>query len=361
MSIQEHFSEDYFSAREKFLLACRSAGLETITYEHPETGPGGESLATDSVYVGRADAKNLLVLISGVHGVEALCGSACQAGWLAEGSPNRLPGETAVLLIHAINCWGAAHLRRNTDGNVDLCRNFMDFDDTLPARPEYEEIHVAISCPEYRGPMRDAANMTLRGFREKHGMDSFVAALMGGQYRHPDGFSYGGDAPTWSNRVVSQILSTHGQQASRVVLIEYHSGLGPYGYGTAVTMHTGDDLDRARNVFGNWILAPNERGPETPRSFYTAHGHTTEGYRNILGSAEITSVVLEYGTYPPQRSLGVMLDDHWLTHFGDRDSEVGKAIKAELLELHHPKSEEWRRAIWDRSTQIIRQAMSGFG
>lgn len=361
MPIQDYFSEDFFSARKKFLHACKSAGLEATTYEHPQPGPAGESLATDSALIGLADAKNLLVLISGVHGVETLCGSACQTGWLSEGGKDCLPCDTAVLLIHAINCWGAAHLRRNTDGNVDLCRNFIDFGQMLPARPEYEEIHTAVACPEYRGPMRDAANAALGEFRERHGMDAFVAALMGGQYRHADGFSYGGNSPAWSNRVVSQILNAHAQQASRVVLIEYHSGLGPYGYGTAVTMHSGDDLARARNFFGNWILAPNERDPDTPRSFYTVHGHTTEGYRKILGSTEITSIVLEYGTYPPQRSLGIMLDDHWLTHFGDPASEIGKAIKSELLELHHPKSEEWRHAIWDRSTQVIRQTMNGFG
>ena len=48
-----------------------------------------------------------------------------------------LPADTAILIIHVINCWGAAWLRRNTDGNVDLCRNFPDFSGPLPDSSGY--------------------------------------------------------------------------------------------------------------------------------------------------------------------------------------------------------------------------------
>jgi hypothetical protein len=144
-----------------------------------------------------------------------------------------------------------------------------------------------------------------------------------------------------------------------VCLVEYHTGLGPYGYGSAVTMHTGPDLERTRRWFGGWVLPVNERDPAAPDEFYEVHGHTTGGYLRALPQARVTSIVLEYGTYPPQQSLPVLLRDHWLEHHGDPRSELGWTLRAELWEMHHPKDPEWRRAVWDRSRQVLRQALAG--
>jgi len=359
MDVQNYFSETYLDAREKFLGACTAAGLEPEGFVHPEPGPGGAPLTTDVLRVGPADATRLLVLISGVHGVEAMCGSACQSGWIAEGRHLDLPDNTAVLLVHIINCWGAANLRRNTDGNVDLCRNFMDFDRPLPEQPLYEEVHEALTCKDYDGAPRDKANETLAAFQRDRGMAAFIGALMGGQFKHPNGFSFGGTEPSWSNRTIRNVLSRHAGDARRVALVEYHSGLGPYGYGSAVTMHTGADLDRARRWFGNWIVAPNERDEAASGEFHTVRGHSTEGYMAALPRAEVTSIVLEYGTYPPTVSLPILLDDHWLAMNGDPDSPLGRRIKQKLLEVHHPQDRHWRRAIWDRSLQVIVQALEG--
>lgn len=358
MSIQEYFSEDYVSARAQFLKACESQRLEVEQFEHPLSGPGGETLTTEAVLIGPQDATSIVVLISGVHGVEALCGSACQTGWLTSNGPEQLPADTAVLLIHMINCWGAAHRRRNTDGNIDLCRNFIDFDQALPENDDYPALHEAVICSEYRGAERDKAERIITAYVEQNGMDSFIDALMGGQYRYPDGFSFGGSQATWSNRTLLEILRRSAGKAQRVVTVEYHTGLGPYAYGTAVTMHSGRELVRARQYFGHWILAPNEHEDGT-ETFHTVRGHTTEGYVNVLSQAEVTSIVLEYGTYPPQQSLPVMLDDHWLTLHGDIDSEEGHAIKDSLLALHYPRDPDWRQAIWDRSQQVIAQAYRG--
>ena len=136
----EYFSEDYTSARERFRAASRDAGLSVVTMRNPSPGPTGIELTTDVARAGPQNASKLLVLISGVHGVELLCGSACQSGWLASGGPRSLPPDTAVLLVHALNCWGAAWGRRNTEHNVDLCRNFLDFSQPLPPSPVYEQL-----------------------------------------------------------------------------------------------------------------------------------------------------------------------------------------------------------------------------
>ena len=161
MGAPQYFRDDYFTARELFRETSARAGLALESHKNPAPGPHGEPLTTDTVLVGRADAPRLAVLISGMHGVETLCGSACQSGFLAEGRWRELSDDVAVLLIHALNCWGAAHLRRNNEDNVDLARNFLDFNEPLPRNDAYEALHEALCCPELEGPNRDRANAIL--------------------------------------------------------------------------------------------------------------------------------------------------------------------------------------------------------
>ena len=80
--INKLFSNSYAEAREKFLDVASLRGLTVDSYELPLSGADGETLATDIVMDGPANASNLLLVISGCHGVEGYCGSAIQTGLL---------------------------------------------------------------------------------------------------------------------------------------------------------------------------------------------------------------------------------------------------------------------------------------
>ena len=359
MNVQEHFSGNYASAREKFLSAVELAGLEAQRYVHPLPGPNGLELSADVVRFGPADATRLLVLISGVHGVETLCGSACQTGLLRHRDQWDLPPDTAILLVHAINCWGAAHLRRNTEGNVDLCRNFIDFNVPVPDSRNYDLAEAALSSTAFTGHDRGLAARFIDDLMAQHGPKTVIESLMSGQYRDANGFSFGGNAPVWAHRTLQSILQGCARKAEKICLVEYHSGLGPYGYGMAVTMHDGVDLERVKSWFGHWVTAPNERQSSPVEASHTATGHTSEGYMRFLPGAQVTSIVLEFGTYTMGDNLLSLLEDHWLEFHGEPGSDLAMRIKQRLLETHYPRDPHWRQAVWDRSSQVIRQALEG--
>ena len=70
------FSSSYSEARGKFLEASRAAGAAVESYRNPQAGPWSEPLAIDISLLGPKDARSILVLISGTHGVEVFAGSA---------------------------------------------------------------------------------------------------------------------------------------------------------------------------------------------------------------------------------------------------------------------------------------------
>ena len=96
-------------------LLSRKAWLSKVT-ELDLKGAEGEALATDVVIDGPLDASKMLIVISGVHGVEGFTGSAVQTGLL--GLNLSKPDDTSILYVHAINPFGFSHLRRVTQENV---------------------------------------------------------------------------------------------------------------------------------------------------------------------------------------------------------------------------------------------------
>ena len=129
------FSEDYVEARGKFTLAAREAGAEIASFVLDRRGPEGDELSTDVAWLGPPDANRALVTISGTHGVEGFFGSATQIEWLRRTQTAPLKESIAALHIHAINPYGFAWLRRSNEANIDINRNWMNFDVQASCQP----------------------------------------------------------------------------------------------------------------------------------------------------------------------------------------------------------------------------------
>src|SRR5262249_32369390 len=155
----------YLEARRKFIDAARKSESELQSYilrEH--RGPDGEELAIDVARIGPEQTRNLLIVISGTHGVEGFCGSGCQVGYFRDQLFGALPANARALLIHTLNPFGFAWLRRVNESNVDLNRNFQDFSLSLPASPEYDAIHKMLLPDDWQGPKRDEADRALDNY-----------------------------------------------------------------------------------------------------------------------------------------------------------------------------------------------------
>jgi len=125
-----HFFPDrpgYRQLRERFRAAATAAGARLSEYVHPLSGPFGEALATDVAWLGDPDAQRVLVALSGTHGVEGYYGSDCQSRWLEGFDPCALPEGVAILMIHLLNPWCTAWMRRVIIGIIVVMRNYSGF------------------------------------------------------------------------------------------------------------------------------------------------------------------------------------------------------------------------------------------
>lgn len=353
------FAPDYAAARAKFLAASHDAGARLKVYLNPLRGPRDEELATDVAWFGPVRARKVLVLQCATHGVEGFTGSGAMLDFLRAGGARHLPDDVAVLMIHAINPHGFAWLRRVTEENVDLNRNFVDFAAALPENPGHDELADALVPRELSGPVFDAAEAKIAAYRAKHGETVFQIARGGGQYRHPHSMFFGGTGPTWARRTLETLIDDHELAArTQVAIIDYHTGLGPFGYGEPICSHDAGTaaLERARRWYGDSLTEP---AAGTSSSVVKA-GLNEFGWMARLGD-KATFVALEYGTYTPDAGRRALREDHWLHAFGKVDwaDPQTQRIKRQVRKQYYPDSDDWREMVLFRSRQVIRQALAG--
>lgn len=349
--------------RAQFLYAAEAAGALVTSYAHPLNGPAGESLATDVAWLGAPDARRVLVAISGTHGVEGYYGSACQTEWLHEFAGRDLPAGVAVLMVHLINPWGTAWARRVNEDNVDLNRNYLDFDAPLPLNARYEALHEIYTCRDFDGPKRQHADQLEAAQLQSIGWAEYHAIVGAGQYVHADGLFYGGQQPTWSNRTLRTIAERFLRPAQVAIAFDLHTGAGAFGHPMlmAIAQSRYPALADAEALYGPWLYtlltAANASISETG-VVARATGYTSQALLDAVPDTHLMQLVIECGTYPEGRMHTALRNDHWLHLYGDPADALGKRITQTLFESFMPADKDWREIAWQRTRQAWERALA---
>ncbi|WP_233882813.1 M14 family metallopeptidase [Paraburkholderia flagellata] len=305
------FSTTYSEARARFMGAAAARGLALASHVIPELeGREGEALATDVVRLGPADAKRLLVLTSGTHGVEGFCGSAAQTALLGDAALQvRLAAlGVAVLVVHAINPYGFSWLSRTNEDNVDLNRNSIDFAHPVPRNEDYEALHALLVPPQWPPSAGNAE--AIASYIASHGEPAYQRALTTGQYHHADGLFYGGDRHVWSTRLLQTLLAQHASQCEQIGWIDFHTGLGPAGHGEKICAGRIDaaELGRARAWWGADVASPLD-GTTIASN---VGGPIFDTLRTTCPQAQTTAIAIEFGTVPLVPMLHMLRADVWV-------------------------------------------------
>lgn len=356
--MDKYFSADYAEARRNFLTAAQACNAQRWQFRHPLTGPNGEALGTDIVWLGGSGARHVVIAGSATHGVEGFCGSGCQTGFLTENWAARLAPDTALVLVHANNPHGFAHERRVNEDNIDLNRNFIDFQAGCPASPGYAELHPALVPDAWEGEAREAADAQIAAYIEREGLQAFQQVTSRGQYTHPDGLFYGGTGPSWSRRTLEKFARDCLGHAQRIAVVDFHTGLGPRGYGEIIGRGAPGDPQYERTVA--WYGTEVRSAAVGDSASVRLTGTIDYGYRRACPNAEQTAITLEFGTLPLEDVHGAIRADNWLyARGGGESSPFFKTIKAQIRAAFYGEDSGWKADIWARGQEIIEQALAG--
>jgi len=354
------FSDSYAAARQRFVAIYRQLPLSLQKglqeYIHPLTGPTGEILASDVAYLGqREQPQQLLVLISATHGVEGFAGSAIQADCLPLLAEVLAQNESlGAVIIHALNPWGFAWLRRYDHEGIDLNRNFIDFSKPLPDNEEYEALHASLTSADL------LQQTSLSGLWQATGLPAFTEVVTRGQYHHADGCFFGGSGPSWSRRMLQGVGSAEPfARAERIAVLDLHTGLGPYGYGELINDHlpgtSGDACVR------RWYGA-NACSAQLGESVSTLKNGLLDFYWHEVIGDRGCFVTLEFGTYAADQLLTTLLQEqvYHATSSGEgKPRDLDNPHVQALRDFFYPKEASWQQQVLFRGRQAVSLAVQG--
>ena len=345
----EYFFNEYDQVRKHFAL--RAEELAAQIYSHPIDE--GDGLYIDCMYLpAEAEKTNLIVLTTGVHGIEGYIGSVMLDVFFQEIAPT-LENDTGILVISNVNPYGMKYHRRYNENNVDLNRNFIiDWDSfDLSTNKDYPKVDAFLG-PE--GQIGNAlwheAGFYLALAKEALtvGADTVSDALLGGQYEYPRGVYYGGTGDEDSTVFVKEVFTRCLESGyENIVHIDIHSGYGQR-YNMVIFNSVYETMNEAETIaafgYDNVISYDSE-------AFYVTTGDTTDFFyrlRDSMGSEkDLFSTCFEFGTIGDSFidsiiSLKYTVDEnrqHWYPSDNELSAEV---VRQHYLELFYPTEQEWR-------------------
>ena len=206
-----------------------------VTVEHKEYAiDESDELYIDNIYLpAEVETTNLIILTTGVHGMEGYIGSVMLDVFFEEIYPTLNTDNTGILVVANINPYGMKYMRRYNENNVDLNRNFIEdwenFD--LTSNKEYPKVE---SFLQPVGAMGNAFwhevsfYLSLAKEALTTGADTISDALLTGQYEYAEGVYYGGNGDEKSTSYLKGVFADCIDGSyENLIHIDIHSGYGP--------------------------------------------------------------------------------------------------------------------------------------
>ena len=352
----ECFLTTYEEVREHLQARIDSLRKDGVTVEYEEYAvDAGDNLYIDNVYLPSSDKKtNLIVLTTGVHGMEGYIGSVMLDVFFEEIYPTIDTTNTGILIVANVNPYGMKYMRRYNENNVDLNRNFIEDWDNFD-RTSNKDYPKVVEFLQPTGRIGNALwhevgfYLSLAKEAIFTGAGTISDALLTGQYEYEYGVYYGGNGDEISTAYLKGVFADCiSSEYENIVHVDIHSGYGPR-YNMVIFNSVQDPTTEAeaKAMFGyDYIIATDSE------DFYETFGDTTDYFYRLAKSSgtesTLYSTCFEFGTIGDGfidsiLSLKYTVDEnrqHWYPSYSLITPEI---VKQNYYELFYPTETEWRQ------------------
>lgn len=351
-----YFKESYVECRQSFLSELTKLRMEYKNVQIGSIQVESEldtGLSVDWLYVpAQIKREKLLILTSGLHGIEGYTGSAIQLMFLDRILEEAYLDSISILLIHGLNPFGFKYDRKVTENNVDLNRNCV-IDNNFQAYTNdgYGKLKDLL-MPE--GPV------ALNNFRNRffhlvainkivqESMPVLRQAALQGQYEYEEGIYYGGNRYEPQIEAVESILKTVISEHDIILNIDLHTAYGKRG-NLHMFLNPVDDSVSLRNISAIFDTSKVDWG--SAEDFYTINGEYVGWVGDMAGGTVYIPMLYEFGTMDIQKTFGslksiqVMINENQGVNYGYKDKKVEAKVKSDFREMYYPSSHAWRSKV----------------
>ncbi|QDV29239.1 hypothetical protein Spb1_11190 [Planctopirus ephydatiae] len=350
------FSPDHAAARQRFQQSASRLGWRLESYSIGLHGPTGEELEFDVAISQGEVTDKVLVVSSGLHGVEGFFGSAvqvaCMEHWLSTEPPN-----VKCVFLHGLNPYGFTWLRRFDESNVDPNRNFLLPGEHFEGAPDgYQQLDRFLN-PRHFPSSWEPFTLKALWLITRYGMPALRQSIAGGQYTFPQGLFFGGDGPSRSQQILREHMPRWLNGCRQVVHLDFHTGLGRFGTHKLLIDYPLNEAQR--NWFSHWFGTDSFEAIDSAEMAYEARGGFGRWCTSQGLAANYLFACAEFGTYGGIQVLAGLRAENQAHHWGSPNDPSTIRAKRRLMELFCPASPTWRSQCVRSGQLLIDRALQG--
>jgi hypothetical protein len=354
------FPPNYLTSRTRFREAAERLGWSLSAHPLGGTGPQGEELSIDAAISPNADVDRVLVVSSGLHGVEAPFGAAVQLAAMDRWKNDARPPEgVRCVFVHALNPYGFAWGRRFDAQNIDPNRNFLLPGESYSGSPDGYKDFDALLNPKQPPSRWDFFPVRAWWLVQRYGLPALKQALVVGQYEYPQGIFFGGHGPCATHVALGQRLREWIGQAAKAIHLDFHSGLGRYGsykllLDIPLTASLTERMDR-------WFGAGNYEEDNPNGVAYLPRGSFGPWCVAQRLAEKYLYLVAEFGTFGSVPMMAGVRAENQAHHWGRPDGANERRSRSRLCELFCPADAAWRRRVLNQGLELVQRAAAALG
>ncbi len=366
-----YFKDSWHQCRDAFYVQAadikeKFENVEVFTI--PLSSKTDNDLSIDFCFIPASDtSKKLMVINSGIHGIEGFVGSAIQQMLMAEFLQPGMFSETGILFIHGMNAWGFKNERRFSENNVDLNRNFSIDQALFQTKNDGFVALYDLVTPKGQLNMNSLGNrfFMLTAIKQiaQKGMPALVQAFAQGQYQFQEGIYFGGYDFEQQVAIVSKVLQEKSAPYETVLSIDLHTGFGERGVLHLFPNPVEDPVIRKKmeKIFDGYQIDWGDTD-----NFYTVSGQFVEFIGDLLPGKTSIPMVMEFGTLNTSKTIGTLKSGHISivenqgAHWGYKTKKDSLKAKEGLYEMFYPPSEKWRTNAIVTSKEMFESVMKNF-
>ncbi|MFC4737418.1 M14 family metallopeptidase [Bacillus daqingensis] len=287
--------------------------------------------------------ETLLIITSGLHGIEGYAGAAGLHLFIDELFPYVDPKVTGIRLVHGVNPWGMRHRRRVTARNIDLNRNFhKDWAYRRTLMPLLYQRRRDLFTPESPLPpdVRHELAVTYS--------DSELEEMKNTpppQHQERFGLYFGGAQMEEASQKLALSFSDWAAGYKRILHLDLHTGGGPQG---ELQMIFNENETRSLEELELEVAHPWIQKADGSVTLGDATAVLQQYLMRTYPGKRIVSALMEAGTVPENADgllfcSRAMIEEHALSISSDYVSTSSQDIREHFRALFDPKDTAWRR------------------
>lgn len=369
----DHFCETYAKCTENFLAAARTIekdipGSTWGEIPLPVEATGETTMTIPYLIIPSTDEpKKLVIIDSGVHGIEGFAGSTLQHA-LLEGPIHKVDRtHTRFIFLHGVNAWGFANQRRVTRNNVDLNRNCTEDRGTSAEALERYQRYSSFLQPE--DPASTGWWSSIGDWIQalwlvaRDGTADVRQVVVEGQYHQPQGLFFGGSDFEPHYYILKEFLAHHTAAVDDILGISLHTGYGPRGVLNFFGSSSGTSCtsDALATIYQGYPLVSGR-----DQDFYYTRGDIGFVLAQTLQPHQcLAPVAWEYGTVDDSSLAAVstlltMIRENQMHQQGAESDNDRENISHDFRELFYPSAPEWRHKVLDTTLQVFPKIIERF-